>query len=136
MKEDNDITIHQLTGITAFLNGQEGLHEFEEDLMKDLQKHNKPTLVLDNLFENPERLKEITKCDNLAFSTTGLQADKLEKLIEAFEKMKYVPKVVIFGGERSVMVFLGLARELKKHGTRFYYYDDISGKDLYEIGWI
>lgn len=131
-----DSTYQQLTGITGFLNGQEGLHEQEEKLLKKLELLGKATLAIDDLFEHPEKLREIVKCDNLVMSTTGMYADKLEMLLEAFDKLSYAPKKVIFMSENTALAFCGTARELKaKYATKFYY-PDMFGNYLFELTWI
>lgn len=129
-------TLKDLTGITAFLNGQEGQHDMEGKLFLRMLKLGKKAKLIDNLFEQPEKLAQVIGCDNLVLSTTGLYADKLKMLVAAFEKMNYVPKVVIFMGENTAMAFLGTARDLKKkHGTEFYF-PDIFDDSLFEISWI
>ena len=92
-------------------------------------------IVLDNLYENYHKLLSLKylEPDFVYISTTGVYKDKIDTLIEVFEITEYIPKSVIFNSERSVMVLLGLARELKEKGTKFYYlYED----DLEEINWI
>ena len=136
MKHSEDISIKDLTGITAFLNGQEGLHSMEEKLCKKFTAANKQTLIIDNLFDMPSKLKGVMACDNIVLSTTGTFADKLQALTDAFEKMKYAPKAVIFISENTALIFCGIARELKKkHGTKFYF-PDIFSDELREINWI
>jgi hypothetical protein len=97
-------TLNDLQGTTAFLNGQKGLHDLEEELCSALKRANKPFLVLDNLFEQSEKLLQVTKCDNLAFSTTGLYAEQLKTLVDVFEKLQYVPKNVFFLTENPLFL--------------------------------
>lgn len=132
-----DATLDILTGRTAFLNGQAGLHEQEEKLFNHYNKSGKDVLVLDNLFQAPDKLSLVVKCDNLVLSTTGMYAEKLAPLMEAFEKMNYAPKVVVFMGENTALFFCGLARELKKkYGTKFYFPDVLDRNMLMEVAWI
>lgn len=130
----SDIKLKSLTGVTGFLNGQEGLHSREEEMSDILIKMGKKVIVIDNLFKEPDKLLKIVKCNNIVLSTTGLFADKLHPLIKTFEKLKYAPKKVIFMGENTAMYFLGNARLLKKKGTKFYYPYILDG--LAEIEWI
>lgn len=58
--------------------------------------------------------------------------EKLNVLIDLFESLDYIPKNIIFGSERSAMTLLGLARELKPKGTKFWFMFD----ELEEISWI
>jgi hypothetical protein len=46
-----------------------------------------------------------------------------------------VPKNIIFGSERSAMMLLETARELKEKGTKFFYYFE-DEKEFEEIEWI
>lgn len=125
-----------LQGTTAFLNGQSGLHDTEERFSKFLIKNNKSIVIIDNLFENAARLSEVAACDNLVLSTTGMFAEQLAPLIDAFEKLQYSPKTVIFIGENTALTFVSIARELKKNcGTKFFFLDIIDFS-LREINWI
>ena len=131
-----DTKIENLTGITAFLNGQKGLHEYEDKLSKLFITLNKEILILDNLFEDPKKIKQIITCDNLCLSTTGTYADKLKPLIDSFGKLNYAPKAIIFFGENTALYFCEIARELKKkYGTEFFYPATFNS-DLFEISWI
>lgn len=125
-----------LTGITAFLNGQEGLHDREEEFSEALIEYKKEVLVLDDLFTKPQRIADVVKCDNLVLSTTGMYAGKLNRLVKAFEKLDYIPQVIIFGNENTALYFCEMAREYKKRGTKFYYLNIIDVKTLQDIGWL
>ena len=135
-------TLKELQGTTAFLNGQEGLHDLDEQLKSALQHLGKPTLVLDNLFEQSEKLLSVTQCKNLAFSTTGMYVDKLKILADVFKQLQYVPETVFFLTEETALTFSSLAGEFKKKGTKFYFPDSIDlllKKDdvaVYEYSWI
>jgi len=131
-----DKTLKDLNGTTAFLNGQAGQHDMEGKLVLRMLKLGKKVKLIDNLFEQPQKLAEVVGCDNLVLSTTGMYAEKLRMLVDAFHKLNYVPKVVVFMGENTAMSFLGTARELKaKHGTEFYF-PDVFDDCLYEVSWI
>ena len=106
-------TISQLTGKTGFLNGQQGLHGMEETILKALLKEGKEVSVIDNLFEEPEKLKSVVQCDNIVFSTTGFYADDLKKLIDVFRQLEYVPKVVIFATDKTAEALIYPAKEFK-----------------------
>ena len=134
--------LKDLQGTTAFLNGQKGLHPLEEDLKSGFDQLGKPYLVLDNLFEQSEKLLQVTKCDNLALSTTGTYVDDLTVLVKVFKQLQYVPKVVFFLTDETALTFADLAREFKKQGTKFYSVDSVDlllKKDnvsVYEITWL
>jgi hypothetical protein len=129
-------SILTLTGKTAFLNGQKGLHDLESRFCKSFENNGKEVLVLDNLFEQPEKLKSLLDCDNLVLSTTGMYLEDVNKLVDAFKQLNYVPKVVVFVTEQTAMSLLGVAREMKKLGTKFYFFDCLDNKSLQEINWI
>lgn len=115
--------LSDLKGTTALLNGQEGLHDTEAEFKSALDRLGKSVLVLDNLFEQSEKLLQVTQCDNLAFSTTGLYAEQLKTLVEVFEKLQYVPKNVFFLTDQTALTFSGVARDFKEKGTKFYFLD-------------
>ena len=131
------LKLSELTGKTAFLNGQPGLHEQEKKLEEKFREAGKETLVLDNLFDSPKKLSKVKDCENLVLSTTGMYREKLQPLMEAFKKLNYAPKKVFFLSENTAMHFVGMARDLKeKHGTEFYYPDLLSKEFFWPIGWL
>ena len=130
-------TIFELTGRTAFLNGTQGLHDgLDKPLFNKMQSHNLDVIIIDNLFEDAAGLKKLWGVSNLVLFTLGQDNDKLQTLIAAFHELKFVPKAVIFMSDGTAEIFIGLARELKKKGTEFYFWDCIGKEILFEIGWI
>ena len=129
-------SITELSGKTAFLNGQKGLHDMEARFSRSLIEHKKKVVVIDDLFENPKKLLKVVKCNNIVLFTTGQNHEEINSLVGAFEKLQYVPKVVIFVTENTALIFCGIARELKKKGTQFYFFDCMDNKTLYDIGWL
>lgn len=117
-----------------FLEGGQGLSDSdEEDFISLSKKFN--CMLFDNLYEEPLKIIALKylKPEFLHISTTGMYQEKLKTLIDYFEIAEHIPEGVIFSSERTAMVLLGLARELKEKGTHFYYCYD--GK-LQEISWI
>jgi hypothetical protein len=125
--------LKELTGKIAFLNGDKGFDSLTEKLNNKLLALGLETSILDNLYEQPQKLLELPKFDNLVIFTTGMYPEKLQALVDGFEKLNYVPKVILFASENSAMAVLGTAREYKTKGTSFYFfYDEL----LIEINWI
>lgn len=129
-------TINDFTGITAFLNGEDGLHDLDQDVHDKFIEEGHVVKILDNLFENPKPLKNLRHYSNLVLFTTGLRPEKVQPLVELFEKSGYVPNNVIFLSENTALSLVGLARDLKKKGTKFFFIDFMDHKTLYEIEWI
>lgn len=129
-------TINILEGTIAFLNGDPGLHYQQENYVKFLTKAGKNVVVLDDLYNQPEKLNKVRDCETLYLQTTGFRSE-LKDLVNIFKSLNYVPKNVIFDGENTAMVFLSLARTFKKeHGTRFFFEDLLDQNQLLEINWI
>lgn len=109
---------------------------YVEDSLDCEQQINKFNhIVLDNLYEDFAKLVAVKYInpDYIHIKTSGLYKEKIDILIDLFESLEYIPKSIIFYNENSAMTLLGLARELKEKGTKFYYlYDD----GLQEISWI
>ncbi len=130
-------TIEILTGKTAFLNGQEGLHDQEQKFSESLLRSGKEILILDNLFLDNSKLKKIIECDNIVLSTRGTYAEQIKPLIDLFEKLNFAPKIVIVDSEDSAMFFLDICRSLKKkYNTSFFIFDMLDKKTLWELAWI
>lgn len=91
-------------------------------------------IVLDNLYIDSAKLMSIKYInpDYIHIRTTGLHVDKIEYLIDIFNILTYTPNAIIFYSEISAMALLGIARELKEKGTKFYYVH----QGLEEISWI
>ena len=119
-----------------FLEGQKVLDHknFVSDETEGYTKDDFNSIVLDNLYEDFGKLVAVKfiKPEYIHIRTTGLMYEKLNVLVDLFESLDYVPKNIIFGSERSVMSLLGLARELKTKGTKFWFMFD----ELEEISWI
>lgn len=129
-------TILDFKGTTAFLNGEAGLHDMDEELLHSFTEHGLPTLVLDNLFERKSRLNQLTECKNVVLFTTGIRPEELRPLVHTFAALDYTPDNVIFLSEGTALAFIGIARELKKRGTQFFFVDIIDNKTLFPINWI
>ena len=115
----------------VFLNGTSG---YEDIIGVEKLQRNFNCILFDDLYEKPEKLVALKflKPEYLYINTTGLFRDKINSLVDYFLIAEFLPKGVIFGSENSVMALLGLARDLKEKGVKFYYYYD----DLEEISWI
>jgi len=136
------LSILDLNGKTAILNGGEGLHTIEEYVWKSLFNNKKEIVVIDDLYNQPEKIKLVIDCDNIILSTTGEYADDLKKVTDAFEKLNYAPKIVIFITYDTADILCDVARRFKKNGTKFYSfdspedYDGIQYNTLHKINWI
>jgi len=94
-------------------------------------------LLFDDLYNHPSKLAALKflNPEYIFIGTTGMRREELNSLEELFVTIGWIPKGVIFAGENSAMALLGLARELREKGTKFYYNYHMSGK-LEEISWI
>lgn len=106
----------------AILNGQEGLHTIEEELFGFLIDNHCTANIIDNLFEQPEKIAALKFLNpkTIVLSTTGLHHEKLQFCYELFKELEWLPDNVVFtGGEDN---FLGMARTLKeiKPAMKFY----------------
>ena len=124
--------------LILFLEGEKGT-EFQEDF-DSLVGRGFDVSILDSLYYEPDKLKQIKELnpDCLFIGTTGVRTKEIEQLVSIFKSLKYVPKNVMFDGEHSAMFYLWLARELKQHGTKFYFSPSPYDKEdkIYEIEWI
>ena len=115
----------------VFLEGNLGTdhREMFNELSRDYN-----CMIFDNLYKRPDKLiaLKFLKPECLFIGTTGMFVDKIDNLIDYFNISEYIPKMVIFASENSAMALLGLARDLKEKGTKFYYKYD----ELEEIIWI
>lgn len=104
----------------AFLNGTEGLHETDQELFDEWTKEGKECIVVDRLFDFPERLKLAVGCECWVMYTTGLNPTGLMELFEKFKKLKFIPNDVVFLLS-SEDEFIGMAREfegkIRFHGS-------------------
>lgn len=135
---DTDIQITDLHGPIVFLNGDEGLSDLEQDVYDSWFKVGCKIEIIDRLYEpgGVLGLDEAIEFKHWVIFSTGLRRLQNEKLVEKFQKLKYVPETVIFLSEDSIMTFLGTARELKKSGTSFYRPDWTKQTTLYPIEWV
>jgi len=116
----------------AFLNGEEGLESCDERYFAHLKSIGKECLLIDNLFANPGRLKEIADCDALVLHTTGFNSERLRGLFDLFRSLNYAPTHAIFS--LSEDPFLSLCFELKGK-TKFYRLDMIDNEP-YELEYL
>jgi hypothetical protein len=120
----------------VFLEGTKVLDHknFVSDNTEGYTKVDFNSIVLDNLYEDFGKLIciKFIKPEYIHIRTTGLMHEKINVLVDLFESLNYIPKNIIFGNERSAMILLGLARELKAKGTKFWFMFD----ELEEISWI
>ena len=96
--------------------------------------------LLDDLYNYPEKLVLLKEAnpDFLFLGTTGMRPEESEVLREAFKKLVYIPKAVIFATDRTAEFYCGIAREFKELGTIFYenIEFDFNKPELQKIGWI
>lgn len=95
--DDKFINVHEL-GKIAILDGQSGLPETENNFYKWLVKRNHEVLVITDLFNHPERVKalKLFDIDTVVLGTTGTYRDKINTALEAFKKLKWLPKNAVF----------------------------------------
>jgi len=120
----------------VFLEGSIGTDFKEEfDILKEMGFD---VFIIDNLYEEPNKLKLIKELnpEYLFIGTTGVRKKEKEVLISIFSELKYIPKKVMFANEHSAMVYLGLSRDLKKYGTKFYFTPYSINDCIDEIEWI
>lgn len=85
-------------GEFCFINGQRFLHETEEAFYKWLVSNGFTPLVLDDLFEHPEKITAIKLFNpsTIVLGTTGTYKEKIDKVLLAFEQLNWLPKNAIF----------------------------------------
>lgn len=130
------MTIHLLTGTTAVLNGQRGIHSIEADFSNEIIKLDKEVVIIDDLFMNPHNLKKVTGCDNLIIQTSGQDIDDLDRLSKNFKLLDFTPKIIIFMTENSAISLMPLAKFFKSKGTKIFLADTVDNSSLWEIRWI
>lgn len=118
----------------VFLEGESGTDHRDEFVYLSRYFN---CMIFDELYAKPNKLAALKflNPEYLYVGTTGMRRDELNKLEDLFTAVGWVPKGVIFSSERSVMAVLGLVRELKEKGVKFYYNYRMSG-ELEEISWI
>lgn len=118
-----------------FLEG--GDHIDFKSALNDLMKEGEFSISeLTGLYDNPQNISKVKEVDPdyIYIATTGMFPEKRDGMIEEFKKLNYIPRNVIFFNENSAFAYLGIARELKKAGTKFYFH--FLGLGLEEISWI
>lgn len=95
--EASEFDFHK-AGNIAIINGQDGLHETESKLFKRLADFNFTPIVIDDLFEHPERIQvlKLMGIETIVLGTTGTFHEKIELVMDAFDKMNWLPKHAIF----------------------------------------
>ena len=121
----------------VFLDGTPGLDSQSRENF-DTLKRKFNCMIFDNLYEKPEKLvaMKFLKPEFIHVNTTNTFKEKNDHLLEHFKIAEHIPEGVIFANEMTAMAFLGLARELKEKGTKFYYLDLFERTGMYEISWI
>lgn len=79
-----------------------------------------------NLYNCPEKLDKLIT-DNpeyIFFNTNSFYKNKIDKLVEKFVNLEYVPKNVIFGPNVKEYTFKDLITSYEKKGTVFYKIDE------------
>jgi len=119
-----------------FLEGETGT-DFR-DALDALKEMGYVVNILDNLYNDPFKLKAIPQIDPdfLFIGTTGIRKEEISKLTLLFKLINWTPRGVIFSDEHSAMVYLSIARDLKKKGTKFYFSPYDGEEKLIEIEWI
>jgi len=101
-----------------------------------MTKNNDVIYVCDHCQKEPEKLRRlpVINPDYIFIGTTHSRMKEKHKVLSAFDALKYVPKAVIFPSNSTAEVLLGVAREYKALGTKFY----ITGYDgeIEELEWI
>jgi hypothetical protein len=104
------MNIFNLTTPIAFLNGSWNLDDHESDLFKALSA--KEPILLDGLFSNPEKLLQLSELSvkTIVVQTTGQNGQEVNKLVDFFERMNFIPENVVF----IFTKLLHIGREFKK----------------------
>lgn len=84
----------------AILDGGKSISDTELALFRKLTNSGFAPIVIDNLFEHPEKLA-LLKSNNIKTIVTGtLRSETLEPLLKAFDKMQWLPEnAIITRGE-------------------------------------
>lgn len=96
--EREHIEISEL-GTICIINGQRWLHDTEQAVYEFLvNDRNTYPMVLDNLFEQPEKIKAIKyyNPDTIMLGTTGVYRDKINLVLNEFTKLEWLPKNALF----------------------------------------
>jgi len=101
------MNIFNLTTPIAFLNGSWNLDDHESDLFEDLSS--KQPILLDGLFSYPEKLLQLKEL-NVKTIVVQTNGQEVNKLVDFFEQMKFIPENVVF----IFTKLLHIGREFKK----------------------
>jgi hypothetical protein len=85
-----------INGTTALLEGDACFGGNYPRIFDLFNKNEKHLVGIADLYRQPDGLKHIIGIDNLIIETTGFNTKGLEKLIDAFKMINYVPKRVFF----------------------------------------
>lgn len=85
-------------GTVCLINGQRWLHETEDAIYRYLVEKREYPLVLDDLFENPKKIAAIKYYNptTIIMGSTGVYQSKINKVLSEFNKLKWLPKNVVF----------------------------------------
>lgn len=125
MKGDYYLT--ELSGSFAFLEGDAVLDEHFFDVFKHLEQNGKNVVIINNLYRDPNRLREVVHYDNILIFSTGVRRQYLANLVEIFDSLNYKPKSVIFLHDSVIEIFH--RKILQMPHTQFYvmnWHDGIS----------
>jgi hypothetical protein len=98
MKEAIQFDPHFFEGEFCFLNGTCGLDQTDQALYEYLVDRNFYPLVLDELFDHPDRIHAIKPFNPtvIIVGTTGTYEKKLNIVKQEFVNMQWLPKYAIF----------------------------------------
>lgn len=80
----------------AFMEGYEGLTDFEERFRRACEAIGCETTLIEGLYDDPSRLEEARAYDTWSLVTTGVYVEQLGRVVEHFAGMGHLPKLVIF----------------------------------------
>lgn len=98
------------------LEGGIGLNDTERDIVDHLFKYRLYPVVLENLYEEPEKIIALKyiKPKTIMLSTTGTYRDELDHCIEMFKIADHLPDNVIIGiGEDALWSTIRHFRKIK-----------------------
>lgn len=104
----------------AFLNGEEGLHETDQNLFDQYTKEGKTCILVDNLFEDPARMKLAIGSECWVVSSTGLHYKELQDLFDHFKTLNYLPTdvIILLDEEPFVSFAFKFAKKIRFHGLQ------------------
>lgn len=102
----------------AFLNGEYGLHDTDQNLFDKFTSEGKKCIVVDGLFTFPDRMKLAVGAQCWVVSSTGFRPEKLIELFDYFESLNYLPKdvIILLNEEPFVTLAFKYASKIKFHG--------------------